>query len=131
MTRNIERVAVLGASTKPDRYSYLAVEALMSHGHRVFPVSPTGEAVLGNPGYRSLRDIPEPLDTVTLYVNPQRLMSLLDDLLVSPPRRVIFNPGTESKEAWEKLEAAGVFCQQACTLVLLSTGQYDQPQSEE
>ncbi|MGB9619557.1 MAG: CoA-binding protein, partial [Armatimonadota bacterium] len=55
-------VAVLGASSNPDRYSYKAVEALSEAGYRVFPVHPSGRAVNGLMCYPRLRDIEEPLD---------------------------------------------------------------------
>lgn len=120
----MERVAVIGASDREDRYSYKACKMLQEHGHEVFPVSPTGLEILGRVGYRSIADVPQPIDTVTLYVNPHRLVELFDDLLTARPRRVIFNPGTESPEHQRRLEEAGIHAQVACTLVLLSTGVY-------
>lgn len=118
-------VAILGASPKPDRYANKAQTRLMEHSYRVLPISPTGKTVLGVDGLKSLRDITEPVDTVTLYVSPKNLMPQLEDLLALKPRRVIFNPGTEDKAIQETLEQAGIRVVEACTLVLLSIGQFD------
>ncbi|MCC6837882.1 MAG: CoA-binding protein, partial [Bacteroidia bacterium] len=82
--------------------------------------------VLGVDGLKSLRDITEPVDTVTLYVSPKNLMPQLEDLLALKPRRVIFNPGTEDQAIQETLEQAGIHVVEACTLVLLSIGQFDE-----
>jgi len=120
----MENVAVIGASGKKDRYSWKAQKLLMEHGHRVFPVSPLGREVLGIAGYRSLSEIAEPLDTVTLYVGPARLSAVLDDLLAKKPRRVIFNPGTKDAEGMELLRSRGIVVEEACTLVLLATNQF-------
>lgn len=119
-----EKVAVLGASRKPDRYSYKATEALLQHGHEVLPISPNGDDILDQKGYKSYSDIDSDIDTLTIYVNSERLAPLLDDILAAPPKRAIFNPGTESPDAEKRLEDAGVEVLEACTLVLLGTGQY-------
>ncbi len=115
------KVAILGASTKTDRYSHRAQKLLMEQQHEVIPVSPRGDEVLGIPGSTK---VPPGVDTLTLYLSPKRLLPLLDELIAAAPRRVIFNPGTESPEAVERLSAAGIECQEACTLVLLNTGAF-------
>jgi predicted CoA-binding protein len=115
------KVAILGASPKPERYSHQAQLLLMKHGHEVFPVNPTGREILGVAG---LNSVPKGMDTVTLYLGPDRLMPVLDSLIEATPRRVIFNPGTECPEAKEKLGAAGIETEEACTLVLLRTGSF-------
>ena len=115
------KVAILGASPKPERYSHKAQLLLMEHGHEVFPVSPTEREILGVEG---MTEVPDGMDTVTLYLGPDRLMPVLDRLIEAAPRRVIFNPGTESREAQEKLEAAGITTEEACTLVMLRTGSF-------
>ena len=119
-------VAILGASDKPDRFSNQAQRLLGEHGHRVFPISPGGREILGEPGYESVGDLPheETIDTLTLYVNPARLEPLIDDILVLHTSRVIFNPGTESPSAAQRFAATGIEVLEACTLVLLETGQF-------
>ena len=97
----------------------------MEHGYAVIPVSPAGKNVLGIDGLKSLREIQQPIDTVTLHVGPKNLQPQLDDLLALQPRRVIFNPGTEDAELQDRLTDAGIHVVEACTLVLLSTGQFE------
>ena len=121
-------VVVIGASKKPDRYSHRAQQMLTQHGHVAIPVSPTGADVLGQQGYRSVADIPEdclPIDTVTLYVRPERLEPIIAEIIELKPRRVIFNPGTESASATERFRESGIETIEACTLVLLSTDTFD------
>lgn len=118
-------VAILGASNNPDRYSCKAQQQLQLHGHRIFPVSNHHDVVMGTACYRSLTEIGEQIDTITVYVNPHIVEELVDDMLKTNPRRVIFNPGSESATAMKLLGEAGITVQTACTLVLLATGQFD------
>lgn len=117
-------VAVLGASNKPDRYSYKAVQLLVQKGHAVYPVHPTLTEVHGLRVYRSLKEIPVPLDTVTIYLSPENQKNVTSDLLTSSARRVIFNPGTENPDLADQLRQRGKEVLHACTLVLLTTGQF-------
>ncbi|MDH4155718.1 MAG: CoA-binding protein [candidate division Zixibacteria bacterium] len=117
-------VAVLGASTKEDRYSFQAVRMLKEHGHRPIPVHPAGHTVDGIAGVKSLDAIAEPIDTVTLYVNAGISDGEFDNILKLSPRRAIFNPGSENEALAGKLEKAGIEVVRACTLVLLRTEQF-------
>ena len=119
-----QTVAVLGASNNPERYSNMAVRRLREAGHHVIPVNPAFPAIEGLPVERSLGEIKEPVDTLTLYVGPQRLAALTDEILRLAPERVIFNPGTESPELAAALDRAGITHLEACTLVMLQTGQF-------
>ena len=119
-----QTVAVLGASNNPERYSNMAVRRLREAGHHVIPVHPAFPAIEGLPVARSLGEIKEPVDTLTLYVGPQRLAALTDEILRLAPKRVIFNPGTESPELAAALDRAGITHLEACTLVMLQTGQF-------
>lgn len=121
----MKTVAILGASSKDDRYAYKAQKMLMDHGYPVIPVSLKGEIILGIQSVRSLADITDDVDTLTLYVGSARLEPLVDDILALAPRRVIFNPGTESASVKAALDAAGIVTLEACTLVLLSTNQFE------
>ncbi len=122
--RDKETVVVLGASNKPERYANKAQKLLLHHGHRVIPVHPLLQAIDGVPVQPSLTAIQEPVDTVTLYVGPDRSAVLADALVALRPKRVIFNPGTESELLQQRLRAAGIAYEDACTLVLLNTGQF-------
>lgn len=117
-------VAVLGASDRPDRYAFKAIQMLLAHGHTVCPVTPRNISLPGLKPFNSIKDVPQPLHTVTLYVNPMTLESLADDVIDARPTRVIFNPGTEHPEIAKRFRDTGMVVTEACTLVLLSTGQF-------
>jgi predicted CoA-binding protein len=118
------RVAVVGASAKPTRYSYRALKALQTHGFTGIPVSRRGDDILGLKGYARLGEVPPPVDTVTMYVSAERQGPIIQDILAVKPRRVIFNPGAENPDAYDFLRAQAIGIEEACTLVLLATGQF-------
>lgn len=115
---------ILGASNNPGRYAYLAQQRLTQAGHPVFPVNPRENEVGGVASYPSIDAIDQAIDTVTVYVNAERLTPMLTALLALKPKRVIFNPGSEAPIVQTALDEAGIETLDACTLVLLSTGQY-------
>lgn len=118
-----QTVAVLGASDNPERYSHQAVLLLRQHGHRVLPIHPALQSIAGIPVLKNLGETP-PADTLTLYIGAARLPAMAEEIIRARPGRVIFNPGTESPELQHALTAAGIPWQEACTLVLLRTGQF-------
>lgn len=118
-------VVIIGASDKPERYSYRALMMLGQKGHRVFPVHPRLGAIEGIKVFSSCSMIREPVDTVTLYVGPLTMTpALIDEILVLRPRRIIVNPGTENSDFEGKAQQAGIKVVRGCTLVMLSTGQF-------
>ena len=118
-------VAVLGASNKPDRYSFKAVRMLREKGHTPYPVHPALAEVDGIPAWPSLSAIPAAVDTVTVYLSARNQQTIAADLLNSKARRVIFNPGAENPELARQLRQHGKEVLEACTLVLLTTGQFE------
>lgn len=124
VSNKTETVVVLGASDRPERYANKAILQLRDHGHQVIPVHPRLEDVAGLPVVATLDAVEAPVDTVTLYVNAKISGPLTDALIALKPRRVLFNPGTESPELAAKLQRAGITTEEACTLVLLATGQF-------
>ena len=119
-----ETVIVLGASPKPERYSNQAVRALVEHGHRVIPIHPLLKKIAGVVAVPALSGVEVPVNTLTLYVGPERGKELLQDMINLGPDRVIMNPGTESDELEEELNAKGIAVLRACTLVMLRTDQF-------
>lgn len=117
-------VAVLGASPKAGRYSLLAVQMLKEHGYRPIPVHPAGHEVDGIHSRRSLEEITEQVDTLTIYVNESISEKLASSILDFKPRRVIFNPGAENPFLAQKLADSGIMIVEACTLVMLRTNQF-------
>jgi len=118
-----KKTLVLGATPNPGRYAYLAANKLASHGHSIVNVGlKTGE-VAGVP-IEKPETIHSDIDTITLYVGPQNQPKLYDYILATHPKRIIFNPGTENSELKRMAEERGIKTDYACTLVLLSIGQY-------
>lgn len=120
-----ERVAILGASPNAERYAHKAQMMLQEYGHTPVPVNPAFEDIEGVKVYKTLDDL-QNIDTVTLYMNPQRLQEQVERIIRLKPRRVIFNPGTESREIEQRLQQAGIETLEACTLVLLRTNQFEE-----
>ena len=118
-------VAVLGASDKPDRFSYKAVMKLKDHGHKVFPIHPKLETLEGLRVFAGLDKLPEAMDTLTLYVGPETSSKQIQAIVGLKARRVIFNPGTENPALEEALAAAGVRTVRDCTLLMLDGGRFE------
>lgn len=117
-------MAILGASDHPGRYSHMAQVQLLENGHNPLPVNPRLESIDGVKCYPHLNDIDENIDTLTVYVNPHISDSLAKEIFDLGAKRVIFNPGSENESLYEPLKKRGVEVIEACTLVMLRTGQY-------
>lgn len=120
----MKKTLVIGASENPERYSNKAIHSLLHHGHEVVAIGlkpGAVEVVRFDAEKKAYKDV----DTVTLYVGPKNQPEYYDYIIGLKPRRVIFNPGTENPEFIEKLKAAGIHPEVACSLVLLSTGQFE------
>ena len=124
MPQKVETVAVLGASPKPDRYSNQAVRLLLEQGHCVIPIHPAIQEIEGLQVAASLSDLSGKVDTLTVYVSPAISSRLMSEILHLKLGRVIFNPGSENPKLRAALARAGVHTEEACTLVLLNTGQF-------
>lgn len=124
MSQKTERVVIVGASDNPERYSHRAQLLLRQHGHEVVPVHPKLAQIEGVPVVADLSAVSGPVDTVTMYVGPAVSAGLGHKLVALKPRRILFNPGTENALLQQQLSAAGILCEEACTLVLLNTAQF-------
>lgn len=123
----MKKTLIIGATTNPDRTAYQAAGMLKDRGHEFVPVGIKEGDLFGQKILMKdqLTDFSSgPIDTVTLYVRAELQKDWYEDILLMRPKRVIFNPGTENQEFQEKLSDAGIEPLMACTLVLLSTGQY-------
>lgn len=119
----MKKTVVLGASDNPARYSFLAVDKLKRFGHDVVAIGKK-EGKVGNTDVITERPDEKNVDTVTLYLNPQHQKQYYDYILSLHPKRIIFNPGAENDELYELAKTNGIQPLEACTLVMLSTGQY-------
>ena len=118
-----KKTLVLGASTKPVRYSFMAIEKLVEKGHSVLAIGQNAGEVAGIK--IQTKAIPlKNIDTVTLYLNPARQRDYYNYIVEAQPKRVIFNPGTENTEFYQLLKLNDIKVEIACTLVMLSTNQY-------
>jgi uncharacterized protein len=118
-----KKTLVLGASQNPSRYSNLAVNRLKAHSHPVVAVG-RREGRIGDVDIVTGEPKEEDIDTITLYMNPTNQKPYYDYILSLNPKRIIFNPGTENYELEKMAEEKGIKTMEACTLVMLSTGQY-------
>ena len=119
----MKKTVVLGASDNPARYSYLAVQKLSRYGHPVIAIGKK-QGKVGDTDVITERPDEKEVDTVSLYMNPQRQKEYYDYILSLHPKRIIFNPGAENEELQELAKANGIEPLEACTLVMLGTGQY-------
>jgi len=117
------KTLVLGASLNPNRYSYLALQRLAANGIETLAIGLRPGNVAGINIVTQQVDFKN-IDTVSLYLNPKNQEDYYQYIIGLNPRRVLFNPGTENPGFYKLLEANGVMVEEACTLVLLSTGQY-------
>ena len=116
---------VIGASENPERYASMAINMLKSYRHDVMALGKKKGMFSGvniETDMSAFQD--KPLDTVTLYLNPKNQEALYDKIIALNPKRVIFNPGTENDDFQDKLKENGIAFEEACTLVMLRTGQY-------
>lgn len=118
------KVCVIGASNKPERYSYKAIKLLEEHNHEVLPVHPKLKDIEGIKVYPDISSFESSVHTVTMYVGAARSTGMQDDLIKLAPQRVIFNPGAENALLMEALKNKGIEVMEACTLVMLHTGQF-------
>jgi uncharacterized protein len=118
------KTVILGASNKPDRYSYKAMVMLEQHHHEVVLVHPSLKVIEGRNVLSKLSLVQGPIGTLTMYVSPAISDTMESEIVALHPERVIFNPGSENPRVARNLRALGITVEEACTLVLLQTNQY-------
>lgn len=119
----MKKTLVLGASPNPSRYSYAAVRQLTRYGHKVVAIGNREGAIDGvniQKGQPSLENI----DTITLYLSAENQKQYYDYIFSLQPKRIIFNPGAENPELSRMAREKGIEVLPACTLVMLSVGNY-------
>src|SRR3954471_24060938 len=118
-----KKTVVLGASANPSRYSNIAINRLSAYKHPVVAVG-LREGKVGSVDIVKGQPKEEDVHTITLYLNANNQKQYYDYILSLHPKRIIFNPGTENAELAKIAAAQGIQPLEACTLVMLSTGQY-------
>jgi predicted CoA-binding protein len=119
----MKKTIVLGASPNPARYAYHAVRQLIMNDLVAIPVG----VKAGNIEGINIETTPpqySDIHTISIYINPDLQAQYHDYVLGLKPQRVIFNPGTENPRFAAELRAEGIETINACTLVMLSIGNY-------
>jgi len=119
----MEKTLIIGASSNPERYAYLAAERLLAHGYEIEMIGKRPDVIFDRMIDIEKKDF-EDIDTVTLYISDKFQPEYYEYIISLNPRRVIFNPGTENPEFEELLIQNDIHVEEACTLVLLATTQY-------
>lgn len=118
-----KKTLVLGASDNPSRYSYLAIQRLRANNHPVVAIGKRKMQVADvniDEQQKQFSDI----DTVTVYLNPLHQQQYYNYIIGLKPKRIIFNPGAENEELANLAKKNNIQPVEACTLVMLATGQY-------
>ncbi|MEO6314488.1 MAG: CoA-binding protein [Chitinophagaceae bacterium] len=123
MEEQKNKTLVIGASGDPSRYSYLAINKLRNNGYPVLAIGKRN-AMVGDVEVVTDKKETDGIDTVVLYLNADHQKEYYNYILSLKPKRIIFNPGAENAELYDLAQANNIKPMEACTLVLLSTGQY-------
>ena len=90
-----KKTLVLGATTKPERYAFRAINMLVEKGHSVLAIGQKAGEVAGVKIHTKAIPVKN-IDTVTLYLNPARQREYYNYIIEAQPKRVVFNPRTEN-----------------------------------
>lgn len=119
----MKKTLIIGATPDPSRYAYKAAHKLTAHGHEIVNIGIKKGEVAGVE-IEKPNAIYQDIDTITLYIGTAIQPQYYDYIVSTKPQRVIFNPGTENPELQTLLTEHNIEYTEACTLVLLATGQY-------
>tara|TARA_R110002050_G_scaffold109799_1_gene221381 strand:- start:112207 stop:112590 length:384 start_codon:yes stop_codon:yes gene_type:complete len=118
------KTAVIGATPNENRYAFKAVTKLTEHEYPVIALGFRDGEIAGNTIIKRWPSSISNIKVVSLYVGPARQPEFYNYIIGLHPKKVIFNPGTENKDFYQKLTENGIEFEEACTLVLLATGMY-------
>jgi uncharacterized protein len=113
----MKTVAVIGASNDRSKFGNKAVRAFEQAGYKVFPVHPAQTEVEGLPCFKSIKDVPERPNLISVYVGPDRLVQLLPDIASKGCDELWLNPGTESADVFSKAKELGLKAKQFCSII--------------
>jgi hypothetical protein len=116
-TRSLKTIAIIGASNDPRKFGNKAVRAYVQQGYTVYPVNLNEERVEGFPAFRSIHDVPERPQLVSVYLPPALTLRVLPDIAAKGCDELWLNPGTESEEVLAEAERLGLNVIQACSIV--------------
>jgi len=110
-------VAVIGASADRSKFGNKAVRAYARQGFTVFPVNPKEAEIEGLPAFKSISDVPERPNLISVYLPPPVLLKVLPAIAAKGCDEFWLNPGTESDEVLVEAERLGLNVIQACSIV--------------
>jgi len=110
-------VAVIGASNDRNKYGNKAVRAYRQRGFTVYPVNPHETEIEGVPAFKSITEVPQRPNLISVYVRPQVLINLLPDIVSRGCDELWLNPGTESDEILAEAERLKLNVIQACSII--------------
>jgi predicted CoA-binding protein len=110
-------VAVIGASADRSKFGNKAVRAYAQQGYTVFPVNPKETEIEGLPAFKSISDVPERPNLISVYLPPPVLLKVLPAIAAKGCDEFWLNPGTESDEVLAEAERLGLNVIQACSIV--------------
>ena len=110
-------IAIIGASSDRNKFGNKAVRSYVQQGWTVYPVNPKETTIEGLQAYPSIRDVPQPVDRVSVYLPPAIGMTILEDIAAVKPAELFFNPGSESEELINKAMELGLMPAVACSIV--------------
>ena len=113
----VKSVAIIGASNDRGKYGNKAVRAFLKQSYKVFPVNPNETTVEGIPAYKSVLDVPERPNSISVYVPPKVLLKLLPEIAERGCEELWLNPGTESQEVLTEADRLGLNVIQACSIL--------------
>ncbi len=105
---NYRVVAVVGLSPKPERPSFQVAQYLKGHGYRIVPVNPGQKEILGEKCYRSLADIPFPIEVVDIFRNVEAIPAIVDEAIAVGAKVVWMQQGLEEPASARKAREAGL-----------------------
>jgi predicted CoA-binding protein len=114
------KTLVIGASEKPERYSFKAIKLLTKNNHEVIALG-NKKGFIDQTEIITERKNHENIHTVTLYIGPKIQPEYYDYIISLKPKRIIFNPGTENEEFIKIAKENNIQTIEDCTLVMLNS----------
>lgn len=102
------RIVVVGLSPKPHRDSHQVARYLIARGYDVVPVYPSEDAILGQPVFRRVQDVPGPVDLVDVFRRSEHLPSVFEDARAAGAPALWFQLGCIDHEGAQRARSEGV-----------------------
>src|SRR5258706_3965316 len=104
----MKSVLVIGVSNNRKKFGNKAFRAYMQQGYIVYPINPKESKIEGLVAFKTIRDVPKPLQRVSVYLPPQVVMSVLPDVAAIGCEELWLNPGADSDEVLAEANRLGL-----------------------